>query len=106
MGRRKKRSFNVEDAVDFLNYLKVEKPLFPVLIALILLGWAIERWVFSFSNWVPLVVAVWATIQVLLMSFSGLLCWIDHQTPCSSAGDNLLLVNAASYVLLPCESQI
>ncbi|PKI48319.1 extended synaptotagmin-1 [Punica granatum] len=63
MGRRKKSGFSVEEAIRFLNYLKVEKPLFPLLISVILLGWAVERWVFSFSNWVPLVVAVWATIQ-------------------------------------------
>lgn len=64
MGKRKKRGFNVEEAVEFLNYLTVEKPLLPFLIGLIALGWAVERWVFPFSNWVPLVVAVWATIQV------------------------------------------
>lgn len=64
MDRRRKRGFTVEEAMQFLNYLKVEKPLFPLLISVILLGWVIERWVFSFSNWVPLVVVVWATIQV------------------------------------------
>lgn len=53
----------MEEAMEFLNYLTVEKPLLPFLIALIALGWAIERWVFPFSNWVPLVVAVWATFQ-------------------------------------------
>ncbi|KAF8022532.1 hypothetical protein BT93_F0141 [Corymbia citriodora subsp. variegata] len=63
MGKRMKRGFNVEEAMEFLNYLTVEKPLLPFLIALIALGWAIERWVFPFSNWVPLIVAVWATIQ-------------------------------------------
>ncbi|XP_030521547.1 synaptotagmin-5 isoform X2 [Rhodamnia argentea] len=63
MGKRNKRGFNVEEAMEFLNYLTVEKPLLPFLIGLIALGWAIERWVFPFSNWVPLVVAVWATIQ-------------------------------------------
>uniref|UniRef100_A0A5B6ZN48 Synaptotagmin-5-like n=1 Tax=Davidia involucrata TaxID=16924 RepID=A0A5B6ZN48_DAVIN len=59
MGRRKKRNFNVE----FLNHLLEDKPLLPFVIPLIIVGWAIEKWIFSLSNWVPLVVAVWATIQ-------------------------------------------
>ncbi|KAI6674210.1 hypothetical protein NL676_002116 [Syzygium grande] len=63
MGKRKKRGSGLEEAMEFLNYLTVERPLLPFLVALIALGWAIERWVFPFSNWVPLVVAVWATIQ-------------------------------------------
>ncbi|KAM5571170.1 synaptotagmin-5 [Rosa sericea] len=64
MSRRKnKRSLRVEDAVEFFNYVVEEKPFLPVLIPLVLFAWAIERWVFSFSNWVPLAVAVWATVQ-------------------------------------------
>ncbi|KAK9277844.1 hypothetical protein L1049_027401 [Liquidambar formosana] len=64
MGRRaKKRVFNVEEVVEFLNHLIVEKPHLPVLVPFILLAWAFERWIFSFSNWVPLAVAVWATFQ-------------------------------------------
>lgn len=65
MGRRKKRAaLNVEQVVEFLNHLLEEKPLLPFVIPLILLLWVIERWFFSFSNWVPLAIAVWATIQV------------------------------------------
>jgi hypothetical protein len=63
MGRSKKRALSFDEAVEFLNHIIVEKPIIPFLIPLILLAWAIERWVFSFSNWVPLAVAVWATIQ-------------------------------------------
>ncbi|KAJ4713403.1 Synaptotagmin like [Melia azedarach] len=64
MGRRKKRAaLNVEQVVEFLNHLLEEKPLLPFVIPLILLLWVIERWFFSFSNWVPLAIAVWATIQ-------------------------------------------
>ncbi|XP_015882982.2 synaptotagmin-4 [Ziziphus jujuba] len=62
MGKRKRRGF-IEDAMEFFNYVMEEKPFLPYYIPLVLLAWAIERWVFSFSNWVPLVVAVWATIQ-------------------------------------------
>ncbi|KAJ0048353.1 hypothetical protein Pint_16491 [Pistacia integerrima] len=64
MGKRKKRAaFNVEEVVEFLKHLLEEKPLLPFVIPLILLLWIIERWFFSFSNWVPLVIAVWATLQ-------------------------------------------
>lgn len=63
MSRRKRRGLKVADAVEFFNYVIEEKPFLPVLIPLVLLAWAIERWVFSFSNWVPLAVAVWATVQ-------------------------------------------
>ncbi|CAB4281293.1 unnamed protein product [Prunus armeniaca] len=63
MSRRKVRGLSVEDAVEFFNYVMDEKPFLPFLIPLVLFAWGIERWVFSFSNWVPLAVAVWATIQ-------------------------------------------
>ncbi|XP_062117124.1 synaptotagmin-5 [Humulus lupulus] len=63
MSRRKRRGSNVEEAVKFFNHVMEEKPYLPFLVALILLAWCIERWIFSFSNWVPIVIAVWATIQ-------------------------------------------
>ena len=37
-------------------------------VPLILLAWAIERWVSVIPNWVPLV-AVWATLQVTSLQF-------------------------------------
>ncbi|KAE9586055.1 hypothetical protein Lalb_Chr24g0397841 [Lupinus albus] len=67
MSRKKMRfsvSSNIEEAaVNFFNYLLQEKPQIAFFIPLILIAWAIERWVFSFSTWVPLVLAVWATMQ-------------------------------------------
>ncbi|XP_043812421.1 synaptotagmin-5 isoform X4 [Manihot esculenta] len=64
MGRRKGRAkINIEEVVEFFNNLYGEKPLLPFLIPLVLIFWVIEKWVFSVSYWVPLVVAVWATIQ-------------------------------------------
>ncbi|CAK9167836.1 unnamed protein product [Ilex paraguariensis] len=63
MGRRKKRSFDVNEALEFLNQLLVDKPLLPFVIPLILVCWAFEKWIFSFSNWVTLAAAIWATIQ-------------------------------------------
>ncbi|KAH7851027.1 hypothetical protein Vadar_006275 [Vaccinium darrowii] len=62
MSKRNKGNF-VSEAVEFLNHLWVQNPLVPIVIPLILVGWVIEKWIFSFSNWIPLVVAVWATIQ-------------------------------------------
>ncbi|KAM6569103.1 hypothetical protein CsatB_017088 [Cannabis sativa] len=63
MSRRKRRGSNVEEALEFFNHLMEEKPYLPFLVALIFFAWCIERWIFSFSNWVPIVIAVWATIQ-------------------------------------------
>lgn len=64
---RKKRVFSIESieevAVDFFNYILQEKPKIPFFIPVILIAWAVEKWVFSFSTWVPLALAVWATIQ-------------------------------------------
>lgn len=65
--RRKKRArsfaLNVEQVVEFWKNLLEEKPLLPFVIPLVLLLWVFERWFFSFSNWVPLAIAVWATVQ-------------------------------------------
>jgi hypothetical protein len=63
MGTRKKRNFDINEVIESFNQLLSDKPLLPLAIPLILAFWAIERWIFSFSNWVPLAVAVWATIQ-------------------------------------------
>ncbi|TYG91919.1 hypothetical protein ES288_A12G301600v1 [Gossypium darwinii] len=64
MGRRKKRSvFNVDGVMDFFNNVMMEKPYLPLLIPLVLMLWALEKWIFSLSNWVPLVLAVWVTVQ-------------------------------------------
>lgn len=65
MGRRQKRSlFNVDGVMDFFNNVMMEKPYLPLLIPLVLMLWALEKWIFSLSNWVPLVLAVWVTVQV------------------------------------------
>ena len=65
MGRWKKRALSFDEVVEFVNRIIQEMPLIPFLIPLILIAWAIERWVFTFTNWVPLIVAVWATRQVI-----------------------------------------
>ncbi|KAI8542902.1 hypothetical protein RHMOL_Rhmol08G0175700 [Rhododendron molle] len=63
MSERKKGNFVLNEALEFLNHLLVENPVVPFVIPLILVGWVIEKWIISFTNWVPLLVAVWATIQ-------------------------------------------
>ncbi|KAJ6373963.1 hypothetical protein OIU78_029626 [Salix suchowensis] len=64
MGRRKgKASFKVEEVLGFFYHILEEKPSIAFLIPLILVCWGIEKWVFCFSNWVPLFVAIWATFQ-------------------------------------------
>ncbi|XP_022881162.1 extended synaptotagmin-1 [Olea europaea var. sylvestris] len=63
MGRIKKKNFDLNKAVEFLNKLWVEKPLLPLVIPVFFVFWAIEKWFFSLSNWVALALAVWVTIQ-------------------------------------------
>ncbi|XP_061345008.1 uncharacterized protein LOC133290881 [Gastrolobium bilobum] len=54
-----------EAAMDMLNHLlKVkEKATVSFFVPLILIAWAIHKWLFSFSNWLPLALALWASIQ-------------------------------------------
>ncbi|KAL3818150.1 hypothetical protein ACJIZ3_004055 [Penstemon smallii] len=63
MGRVKMRDFQWNEAVGLLNKLVEEQPLLPLVIPLLLFLWVIEKWFFSLSSWVLLVLAVWATIQ-------------------------------------------
>ncbi|KAM0880165.1 hypothetical protein ACQ4PT_033790 [Festuca glaucescens] len=66
MAKRGVKKLHAKDALEFFNQVMVEQPLLPFLIPLGLFAWFVERWVVPFSNWVPLVAAVWATIQLLL----------------------------------------
>ncbi|KAK7358279.1 hypothetical protein VNO77_00206 [Canavalia gladiata] len=54
-----------EAAVDLLNHVvKVkEKSRISLFIPLMLIAWAIHTWLFPFSNWLPLALALWASIQ-------------------------------------------
>ncbi|MQL77589.1 hypothetical protein Taro_010003 [Colocasia esculenta] len=63
MVRKRLRDFYTKEAVGFLSRVVQDKPLLPFLVPLVALAWAVERWLVPFSNWVPLAVAVWATIQ-------------------------------------------
>ncbi|KAF7819880.1 synaptotagmin-5 isoform X1 [Senna tora] len=64
MSRKISLLLRVEDAaIDFFNYILREKPQILLFLPLILIAWAIEKWAFSLSNWVPLALAVWVTIQ-------------------------------------------
>ncbi|KAK7251614.1 hypothetical protein RIF29_34960 [Crotalaria pallida] len=56
----------VEAAMELLNNLVIkvkEKPRIPFFFSFILIAWVVDRWVFFFSNWLPLALALWATIQ-------------------------------------------
>jgi hypothetical protein len=66
MAKRRMKKLHAKDALEFFNQVMVEQPLLPFLIPLGLFAWFLERWVVPFSNWVPLVAAVWATIQVVI----------------------------------------
>ena len=69
MAKRGMKKLHAKDALEFFNQVMVEQPLLPFLVPLGLFAWFVERWVVPFSNWVPLAAAVWATIQVTIMSF-------------------------------------
>ncbi|KAK2987529.1 hypothetical protein RJ640_030198 [Escallonia rubra] len=63
MGRDRRIGFDMNEAIEFFSQLLVDKPLIPFMVPLVLILWGFEKWFFSLSNWVPLAVAVWATIQ-------------------------------------------
>ncbi|CAM8975289.1 unnamed protein product [Rhodiola kirilowii] len=63
MGLKDKSNFSVRGVVEGLSNVVAQKPLAMGLIPLILVLWSVEKWIFSFSAWVPLVLAVWATLQ-------------------------------------------
>ncbi|XP_010264022.1 PREDICTED: extended synaptotagmin-1-like isoform X2 [Nelumbo nucifera] len=63
MARNWKRDFYVTEVVEFFNHLMGERPLFSFLLLLVLLAWAVERWVLPFSNWATIAVTIWATLQ-------------------------------------------
>ena len=66
MDRRKRRvGLSAEEALEFFkDVIEEKRPFLPFVIPLVLLAWAVERWLFSFSNWVPIALAVWTTLQV------------------------------------------
>ncbi|XP_022929883.1 extended synaptotagmin-3-like isoform X2 [Cucurbita moschata] len=49
---------NVEESVELLRHAAFDKAVLFCLVPLFFAGW-----VFSFSNWIPLAIAVWATLQ-------------------------------------------
>lgn len=58
---------NVEETLELLRHAAFEKPFLLYFVPLFFLAWAFEKWVFSFSNWIPLAIAVWATLQVTVL---------------------------------------
>ena len=74
--RRRKRSYDLGDVIELVNKLMVEKAFIVFVVPLVLVCWLVEKWVFSVSNWVPLVVAVWATLQVVCSLFDSFLSFL------------------------------
>ncbi|KAF7836908.1 synaptotagmin-5 isoform X1 [Senna tora] len=64
MTRKRRFLLSLEKAaIGFLRHILEEKPWIPFFIPLILIALAIERWLVSFANLIPLAFAVWATRQ-------------------------------------------
>ncbi|KAL6556823.1 MYF24 [Orobanche hederae] len=63
MGRRTKKVFDLNEALESLYKLLEQQPLLPFVIPMLILLWAFEKCFFSLANWVLLALAVWATIQ-------------------------------------------
>ncbi|KZV19447.1 extended synaptotagmin-3-like [Dorcoceras hygrometricum] len=63
MGGVKMRALDWNSALEFSNKMLEEKPLLPLVVPLLLVLWAIEKWFFPLSNWIALILAVWVTIQ-------------------------------------------
>ncbi|BBN09410.1 hypothetical protein MPTK1_4g19570 [Marchantia polymorpha subsp. ruderalis] len=62
MSRRLVENATREAQVLWSNLIE-EKPLLPFLIPVFLLAWFLERWIIPFSNWIPVCVIVWSTVQ-------------------------------------------
>ncbi|KAK9714101.1 hypothetical protein RND81_06G071700 [Saponaria officinalis] len=56
-------SFSLYTTMEFLKQLAIDKPVYLLFVPLIAILWAFEKWVFSLSFWVPLLIAVFATFQ-------------------------------------------
>ncbi|XP_073047805.1 uncharacterized protein [Primulina eburnea] len=57
------RALDWKSALELSNKLLDEKPLLPLVVPLLLVLWTIEKWFFHLSNWIPIILAVWVTIQ-------------------------------------------
>lgn len=68
MGKARKFNLNIEASMEFLKQVAIDKPFYLLLVPLISALWVFEKWVFSVSSWVPLVIAVWAALQVSFLS--------------------------------------
>ncbi|KAL5726120.1 MYF24_8 [Ranunculus cassubicifolius] len=53
----------IKEATEFMNHVMKEKPIFYKIAPIVFIAWIIERWLFPFSFWIPVGLAVWATIQ-------------------------------------------
>jgi hypothetical protein len=63
MAKKEQLGGAVKEAQTLWNNLIHDKPVLPYLIPFFLLAWLLERWIIPFSNWIPVFVTVWATLQ-------------------------------------------
>jgi hypothetical protein len=82
MARQKLVHDVTKEAKELWGHLLEEKPVLPFLIPVFLLAWILERWIISFSNWVPVFVTVWASLQVHPSHGSASLLQFTHSTLC------------------------
>lgn len=69
MRSSKKIPINLEEASVNLLKLKDNNSRISYFLILILIAWFVHKWIFSFSNWFPLALALWASSQVSNLSF-------------------------------------
>lgn len=76
------------EAQHMWSQLVHEKSVLPYLIPVFVLAWLLERWVIPLSSWIPVIISVWAALQVIYLAMDlqskALLQWIlRFTTVCS-----------------------
>jgi hypothetical protein len=56
------------EAQHMWSQLVHEKSVLPYLIPVFVLAWLLERWVIPLSSWIPLIISVWAALQVTYLA--------------------------------------
>lgn len=63
MGTGEKLKAFIQEAKELLQHVMEDRPIVSTAVPLVLVVWVLERWLLPFSFWVPIALAVWATIQ-------------------------------------------
>jgi hypothetical protein len=56
------------EAQHMWSQLVHEKSVLPYLIPVFVLAWLLERWVIPLSSWIPVIISVWAALQVIYLA--------------------------------------